>query len=144
MARGYPDFFGNPVFPSYGGAQEVEGGGAVLANVRQSLVTVLGKGSLYHIQLLASGFTTVQDDDFFFSFDGVEYYSNSFRNLLLEGPIVPMLGGPSISLYSTEINRFCIWFSGQISYTLSMMIEYDENGGNIPNVQYRIRYTSIV
>ena len=56
MARGYPDFFGTPIFPNYGPLEQDDSGGFIIATgTDETLINITGKGRFYSGRLRYNG-----------------------------------------------------------------------------------------
>jgi len=144
MAKGFPDFFGVSTFPHYGGAQEDEGSVLVTINDTTDLTTIVGKGHIYHIEMSATVFSSAADDNWIITIDGVEYYTARPSTLLRQGYINPILGAVCLTNYTLDTPEFTMWLIGIITFSDSVLLQYEERSGNICRASHRIRYTRIV
>ena len=143
MPRGYPDCFGQSIFPKYGGATEAEDTRNVTANTVNTLLTVNGKGVLYCAHLLILAGIAQKDDWFSLYVDGDEFTSESMISLKNAGHYYPSLAKWCITVYDDTLPLMVAYLQGPISFDLSIAIKYEEKAGNTPQVKSILRYALI-
>ena len=115
MARGYPDYFGQSIFPKYGGArQEVQNKVSVPAGTTKSIVTVTGKGVMYQAGIQVLGYTAAYSDRFYLYVDNSLLATVSFEWKRDYSPMILHPYDWCIHCYDTVSGNFVAYFSGPI------------------------------
>jgi len=130
MARGYPDFFGNSVFPWYGPAARALGGVDVPGGGREIIVENTGKRHIYAVQIHTIDADWDKNDGISMYVDGVLIRSTSWWSLLDYERNSQMPTEMWLSCYDEEHHYHVMGFGGGFSIGLSIRIEYTVFGVN--------------
>jgi len=143
MARGYPDYFGQGIFPKYGGARRIAGSKTVNAGNTETLFTVSGKGIIYGGEMFINNTPGHHSDVFTLYVDSVLIYVAQPDVLYANG----YLSGVGIPVYITKYDRFTgdfyIVVSGGITFDEEVKVTLKNNGANSVIGEYRLYYTLI-
>lgn len=124
MARGYPDFFSLPTFPSYGLTRKATGSVIVNAGTIATILTVSGKGVLYDGTLYLLGVAGSKNDEVTLKVDGSISLSTSFSLMLSYGWIHPIIGRTHLTVMSVDPYRYGVMVDGPISYGQTLVWIY--------------------
>jgi len=141
MARGYPDFFGYSIFPQYGSHNQAVFNDTIPAAGVHNLITVNGKGVLQSGYVEIWNGTDLIYNTLYIEVDGQPYTDLSLY-ILLEGNFTKLLEYPFTLLkYDIEHNDFYVAINGVISFTQSLVIDYNMNvASSSHNVYAEINY----
>jgi len=143
VARGYPDYFGQSIFPKYGGAKEVSGSKTVTANTENTIVEVSGKGVLYSGGLYAQGSDKCKDDRVRIYIDNVSIVTISFTALLTRGLVIVPNDIVTLTYYSDIEFKYHVSFLREVTFDEGFKITYEEKSGRTPTVSCGVRYALI-
>jgi len=149
MARGYPDFFGMPIFPSYGPAQLEDSGALVLAHGDTTdLVNIIGKGKTYGGELWFDGGGTIfVNTEIIVTIDGIVSSQESpewhFENGLDLDPNridrLVRLG------YNTAGNKYCTYdFGKDYTFGQSLIVQLHNLSGANLTAQCWFRWARVI
>lgn len=143
MAKGHPDWFGQPVFPRYGGALLADDKVDGEAGVVTPLVTVGGKGVIYggHVYVVCPTAHTT-DKPLLYLDDTLmtdkSFYTLSLRNIA-QSTIYPLY----LSLYDTTNHCYGVGISPLMSFESKIELKYDNKGADLVLVYYSLIYAKL-
>jgi len=138
MAKGYPDFYGFPIFPYYGDvSEEYDAAVVVLAGAFTELFSVTGKLRVHGGFMYISSNSSMEDDFFTVEIDGVAFYNFYVsEGIALHGagfnyPIVPtyIRSDYGLAYYTFQTD----WLAKD-----TFKISYDNNHANqiVANIRF--------
>lgn len=154
MSHGLPDYYRGVDIayqalselinrPKYGAAQQEYSSVTVTNNFTTTLLSMAGKGVIYG-GVLYMDYTASQSNAVVALYvDDVQITAFSLANLTLFG-MTKEHAYPVYILAYDEVNyRYCVGFSGQITFETSIVLKYLENNGGTPLVLTRLIYALI-
>lgn len=144
MAKGYPDYYGIPMFPSYIGCTEAEGDVVVTASEYTTILTVTGKGLLYlgEIYLVANSPTI--GDSLRIEIDGSEINEMSWVDLVDKSSFFATFCRWTLSTWNVPAQRYNAIWTGPVPFGTSVSLLYRESAGLTPSVNVVLRYSKIL
>jgi len=115
MARGYPDYFGQSIWPKYGTAHAISSVMTIGAGTNKKVIDISVQGVLTCFKVYVSGSARMDDVVAFFNVDGVLLDDLYFNKLSL---------APTI--FNPRSFRYLSYFNGDITEVVFM------NGVEIP------------
>jgi len=144
MPRGYPDYFGQSIFPKYGGARRKSFYSVIVANTENDIVVVSGKGVIFGGWLYSNYGSKQEDDIIRIYVDEIESVYHTWLGLgrqnIANGNPTPV----SISRYEPFEEKYCLIIGEGVTFDTQFKITYEETGGYTPTIQCELYYSLII
>lgn len=143
MARGYPDHFGQPQFPRYGGAIRVASIGNIAGGESEVLHNISAKGQIYGGYVRAYGIGSHESDYVTVTIDGNVLTDRAFDNLLQHNTTSDKQDITYLSRYDIFADDFTLHISNGIIFESSFIVEYKNEDSMAMTYESALYYFSI-
>lgn len=144
MARGYPDWFGQSIFPWYGGTSEINSGLMTIpAETTKTLVTIEGKGVMYNIEIWIDTPTHHPTDGAELYIDNVQISDAHLATTRKRGKNIPTLGEFYITLYDVDDFEYTMMMSGLIPFSQKIELKWSNDHADDALVRGKITHSRV-
>lgn len=140
MARGYPDYFGQSIFPRYGDTIPVDYGVTATAHATTQLLSLTDKGFLLSASIEINGLGDNWSDFIKITVDGQDIPHESFselyeQNIIHENDFIMWL-----TCYDINTQRYAISIIRNLQFQESLVVSYVNQSANNINVELKAAY----
>ena len=140
MPYDHPDYFGQGIFPKYGGLRRIYNQLNVTANAETEIVSITGKGMLSYIYIDSTSSGSQRTDLVRLYVDGLLTKQKEFLGMLGYGDIKPKSGDFYLLAYNETQYIYSMELAGVLPFESSVSLRYVENNGRTPAVFGEISY----
>jgi len=130
MARGYPDRFGQPQFPKYGGARSIDIDVTVPASTLQVIAAVNGKGLIYWGFVQAACSSNHKLDEVLLYVDNVLIQQRHFWSLSHKNLINYRRASLYLVQYDVADYYYSVVLSNGITFDTGVKLKYNNKGSD--------------
>ena len=124
MPRGYPDYFGQSIFPKYGSLKVATGSGISLPNgVEKTVVSISGKGQVYSGFMSISGTVSPVNTSCRVYVDNNLIFAQTIKNMLDHGFTLPDTTLLYVREYNTTNNYALIVVMKGITFEVNFVLK---------------------
>ena len=141
MPTGYPDYFGQSIFPKYGTWTQKQGITQVPALDEQRVFIIEARGRVHFGQFLEQGSNSDAGDQYFLYVDGELVEENSIATILKTRPTKSPFPVLSVFYYDPDTPLFGISLAHDLPFEKSIELQFTSDAGVIVPVGFNIFYS---
>lgn len=143
MPRGYPDYFGQQMFPKYGGAKFTSKYKVITTSGNVEVLAISGKGRIYGGYMYTKDPDSTKNDRFRLRIDGETIPAPDFEALLSYGHISTTDTLLYIIYYDELTPKYVVGLKNNITFDYDFAVLYNKTSANDVTVEVNVYYTLI-
>jgi len=143
MPRGYPDYFGQSIFPKYGELIRINTTKIMAGSEVWTVFDIDSKGVLYFLHIESKNVAGYDNLDIELTIDGSVFYNESVTDMYLYQNLF-MCSHPLAMVYNNEASHYlAIGLTKEVPFGTQIKLIIENGGADTPLVEVRGGYTEI-